>query len=47
MRKLYFARNTCTCAFAPHITLEQAGADYEAVRIDFQAHEGQVSILFV
>lgn len=33
MLRLYFARNTC--ALAPHIALEQAGADYEAVRIDF------------
>ena len=35
MLKLYFARNTC--ALAPHIALEQAGADYEAVRVDFQS----------
>lgn len=33
MLRLYFARNTC--ALAPHIALEQAGADYEATRIDF------------
>jgi glutathione S-transferase len=33
MLKLYYARNTC--ALASHIALEQAGADYEAVRIDF------------
>jgi glutathione S-transferase len=33
MLKLYYARNTC--ALATHIALEQAGADYEAVRIDF------------
>jgi len=35
MLRLYYARNTC--ALAPHIALEQAGADYEAVRIDFQS----------
>jgi glutathione S-transferase len=33
MLKLYYARHTC--ALASHIALEQAGADYEAVRIDF------------
>src|SRR5712672_1076537 len=33
MLKLYYARNTC--ALASHIALEQAGADYEAVRVDF------------
>jgi glutathione S-transferase len=35
--KLYWARNTC--ALATHIVLEEAGADYEAVRIDFAAEE--------
>jgi glutathione S-transferase len=33
MLKLYYARNTC--ALASHIALEQAGADYETMRIDF------------
>jgi glutathione S-transferase len=31
--RLYYAPNTC--ALASHIALEEAGADYEAVRIDF------------
>ena len=38
MLKLYFTPDTC--ALASHIALEQAGADYEAVRIDF-ATNGQ------
>src|ERR1700749_3961903 len=33
MFKLYYAPGTC--ALATHIALEEAGADYEAVRIDF------------
>ena len=33
MLKLYYAPNTC--ALASHIALEQAGADYELVRVDF------------
>jgi glutathione S-transferase len=33
----YFARNTC--ALATHIALEDAGADYEARRIDFSKSE--------
>ena len=37
MLKLFFARNTC--ALASHIALEDAGADYEAVRLDFSAGE--------
>ncbi|HEX7249070.1 MAG TPA: glutathione S-transferase family protein [Burkholderiales bacterium] len=37
MLKLYFARNTC--ALVPHIALEQAGAKYELVRIDFAKEE--------
>jgi len=37
MFKLYYAPNTC--ALASHIALEQAGADYEAVRVDFAADE--------
>lgn len=35
--KLYYAINTC--ALASHIALEQAGAEYEAVRIDFSRNE--------
>jgi glutathione S-transferase len=35
--KLYFTPNTC--ALASHIALEQAGAAYEAVRIDFAKDE--------
>jgi glutathione S-transferase len=37
MLKLFFAPNTC--ALASHIALEEAGADYETVRIDFRANE--------
>jgi glutathione S-transferase len=36
--KLYYAPHTC--ALASHIALEQAGADYEAIRVDF-ATNGQ------
>jgi glutathione S-transferase len=35
--KFYYAPNTC--ALASHIALEQAGAKYEAVRIDFAKSE--------
>jgi glutathione S-transferase len=35
--KLYYAPNTC--ALASHIALEDAGADYEAVRVDFAKEE--------
>jgi glutathione S-transferase len=35
MLKLYYA--TGTCALATHIALEEAGAPYEAVRLDFAA----------
>jgi glutathione S-transferase len=37
MMKLYFAKGTC--ALASHIALEEAGAEYSAVRINFAAHE--------
>ena len=37
MMKLYYARGTC--ALASHIALEQAGADYEALRVDFSRNE--------
>jgi glutathione S-transferase len=37
MLKLFYATNTC--ALASHIALEEAGADYETVRIDFRANE--------
>jgi glutathione S-transferase len=37
MIKLFYALNTC--ALASHIALEEAGAQYEAVRLDFRAGE--------
>jgi glutathione S-transferase len=37
MMKLYYAAHTC--ALASHIALEDAGAEYSTVRIDFAAHE--------
>ena len=37
MLKLYYAPETC--ALASHIALEQAGAGYEAVRVDFSSNE--------
>jgi glutathione S-transferase len=37
MLRLYYAPHTC--ALASHIALEEAGAAYEAVRIDFRAEE--------
>lgn len=37
MLKLYYAPGTC--ALASHIALEQAGADYEAVRLNFAVSE--------
>src|SRR5512139_134839 len=37
MLKLYYARGTC--ALASHITLEEAGAAYEAVQLDFSKGE--------
>ena len=40
MLKLYYAPGTC--ALATHIALEEAGASYEAVRLDFAA-QGQRS----
>jgi glutathione S-transferase len=36
MWTFYYA--TGTCALASHIALEQAGADYQAVRLDFRAY---------
>ncbi|WP_421994187.1 glutathione S-transferase family protein [Reyranella sp.] len=39
MLKLYYAPNTC--ALATHIALEEAGADYTTVRIDFAKAEQQ------
>ncbi len=35
MMKFYYA--PYTCALASHIALEEAGADYEAIRIDFKS----------
>lgn len=37
MLALYYAPNTC--ALASHIALEQAGADYQARRVDFSKNE--------
>jgi glutathione S-transferase len=37
MLKLFYARNTC--ALASHIALEDAGAEYELARVDFQREE--------
>lgn len=37
MIKFYYAANTC--ALASHIALQEAGADYEAIRLDFQAED--------
>lgn len=37
MLKLFYAPHTC--ALASHIALEEAGADYETVRISFRANE--------
>ena len=37
MLKLFYAPNTC--ALASHIALEEAGADYQTVRLDFRADE--------
>ncbi|HXQ16763.1 MAG TPA: glutathione S-transferase [Caulobacteraceae bacterium] len=37
MLQLYFAANTC--ALATHIALEEAGADYSTVRVDFRSNE--------
>ena len=37
MMKLYYAPHTC--ALASHIALEDAGADYSTVRINFAAHQ--------
>lgn len=37
MLKLFYAAHTC--ALASHIALEEAGARYETVRIDFRANE--------
>lgn len=36
MFKFFYAPNTC--ALASHIALEQSGAEYEAVRVDFATH---------
>jgi glutathione S-transferase len=37
MLKLYYAPNSC--ALASHIALEEAGAEYEAIRLDFSVNE--------
>ena len=41
MLKLFYAPNTC--ALASHIVLEEVGASYEAVRVDFSKKEQQGS----
>ena len=35
--KFYYAPHSC--ALASHIALEESGADYEAIRVDFKANE--------
>jgi glutathione S-transferase len=37
MLKLFYSPNSC--ALASHIALQEAGADYETVRLDFRANE--------
>jgi glutathione S-transferase len=37
MLKLFYA--TGTCALASHIALQEAGADYETVRLDFRSND--------
>ena len=37
MLTFYYAKNSA--AYAPHILLEDIGADYNAVRIDFMTSE--------
>ncbi|MCC6203321.1 MAG: glutathione S-transferase family protein [Gammaproteobacteria bacterium] len=37
MFKLYYSPGSC--ALAPHLALEEAGADYQAIRVDFKASE--------
>jgi glutathione S-transferase len=37
MFKLYYSPGSC--ALASHITLQEAGADYRAERIDFKANQ--------
>src|SRR6185312_9257712 len=39
MYKLYYAPGTC--ALASHIALEESGADYSAIRLDFKANQQQ------
>ena len=41
MIKLYYAPHTCS--LASHIALEEAGAEYSTVRIDFAANEQRTS----
>jgi len=43
MYKLYYAPGTC--ALATHIALEEAGAPYEAVLVDFRKRRGAQSIV--
>ncbi len=39
MMKFYYG--VATCSLASHIALEEAGADYEAIRVDFKANQQQ------
>ncbi len=39
MMKLYYG--VATCSLASHIALEEAGAEYEAIRVDFKANQQQ------
>jgi glutathione S-transferase len=39
MMKFYYG--VASCSLASHITLEEAGADYEAIRIDFRSNQQQ------
>jgi glutathione S-transferase len=41
MLKLFYARNACS--LASHIALEESGAPYDAVRVDFAASEQRAS----
>ena len=41
MMKLYYA--TGTCALASHIALEEAGAEYSTVRINFAAERTAIA----
>jgi len=44
MLKLFYAANTC--ALASHIALQDSGADYQTVRIDFRSNDQRQFSLF-